>query len=62
MVGPALKGRAVEIARERIGLSERRACGLVGQSRSTQRRFKHRNSSCGDRDRWLREWLNAVRP
>ncbi len=57
-MSPARKGRAVEVVCERVGLSERRACDIVGQSRSTQRRFKRRSTACGDLDRWLREWLN----
>lgn len=58
MVGPAARGRAVEVVCERVGLSERRACAILGQPRSTQRRLQHRNTGCGDRDRWLREWLH----
>ena len=58
MVGPAAMGRAVEVMCERVGISQRRACRLVGQSRATQRRFRCRSAGVEDRDRWLRGWLN----
>ena len=38
MVTPDRRRRAVEVLRERFGVSERRACRVVGQHRSTQRR------------------------
>lgn len=37
MVTPERRRRAVSVLRERFGVSERRACALVGQHRSTQR-------------------------
>ena len=38
MVTPDRRRRAVLVLRERFGVSERRACRVVGQHRSTQRR------------------------
>ena len=38
MVSPAAKRAAVEHVQAGLGLSERRACDLAGQHRSTQRR------------------------
>src|SRR5207302_7309754 len=38
LVGPARRRQAVLILMDRKGLSERRACQIVGQHRSTQRR------------------------
>ena len=38
MVTPERRRRAVAVLVERFGVSERRACGLTGQHRSTQRR------------------------
>ena len=38
MVTPDRRRRAVVVLRERFGVSERRACRVVGQHRSTQRR------------------------
>jgi putative transposase len=37
-VSPGRRRRAVEVLRERFGVSQRRACLVVGQHRSTQRR------------------------
>ena len=37
MVGPPQRRRAVELLQERLGVSQRRACQIVGQHRSTQR-------------------------
>ncbi len=37
MVGPPQRRRAVELLWERLGVSQRRACQIVGQHRSTQR-------------------------
>lgn len=39
-------------------MSQRFACRVVGQSRSTQRRTP-RSQRSDDPDRWLRDWLNA---
>ena len=38
MVTPDRRRRAVVVLQERFGVSERRACRVVGQHRSTQRR------------------------
>ena len=38
MVTPDRRRRAVVVLRERFGVAERRACRVVGQHRSTQRR------------------------
>jgi transposase InsO family protein len=43
------------MAQHRFGLSERRACSIVGQPRSTQRR-----PSPPDRDEWLRGRLQEI--
>jgi transposase InsO family protein len=37
MVSPTVKRRAVNVLQDRLGFSERLACRVVGQSRSTQR-------------------------
>ncbi|MCY3863670.1 MAG: IS3 family transposase [bacterium] len=37
MVGPPQRRRAVEMLQERLGVSQRRACRIVGRHRSTQR-------------------------
>lgn len=39
-------------------MSERAACRVTGQSRSTQRRTPRSEDPETDPDRWLREWLN----
>lgn len=46
-----------------LGLSQRFACQVTKQSRTTQRRTP-KNQAPEDPDRWLRDWLNsfAVRP
>ncbi|MEV4315318.1 IS3 family transposase [Actinocrispum sp. NPDC049592] len=38
LVSPDRRRRAVQVLRQRFGVSERRACAVVGQHRSTQRR------------------------
>lgn len=43
---------------DRLGLSEREACRVTGQARSTQRRTP-RCDRPDDPDRWLRTWLNG---
>ena len=42
---------------ERLEMSERQACRVTGQARSTQRRSP-RCERPDDPDRWLRDWLN----
>ena len=37
MVSPPQRRRAVQLLQERLGVSQRRACAIVGQHRSTQR-------------------------
>src|SRR5437588_9013797 len=37
LIGPARRRRAVAMLRDRLGVSERWACRVVGQHRSTQR-------------------------
>ena len=37
MVSPPQRRRAVQLLQERLGVSQRRACEIVGQHRSTQR-------------------------
>ena len=54
MVTPDRRRIAVERIRERFGVSERRACAVVGQHRSTQRRPKAA-PSCAEAE--LREHL-----
>lgn len=46
MVGPAVKREAVAMARSEYGLSERRACRLVGLVRGTCR-YRHRRRDDG---------------
>jgi transposase InsO family protein len=52
-VSPSRRRRAVQMLQERLGLSQRRACRIVGQHRSTQRH----TSKDPDPDRELRSWL-----
>ena len=47
MVSPAIKRAAVEHVQTEHGLSERRACELAGQHRSTQRRASTKKSIPG---------------
>ena len=42
---------------DRLGMSERAACRVTGQARSTQQRAP-RSEQPTDPDRWLRDWLN----
>jgi len=42
---------------DRLGMSERAACRVTGQARSTQQRIR-RCDTPDDPDRWLRDWLN----
>ncbi len=37
MVSPSQRRKAVEMLQGRLGVSQRRACEIVGQHRSTQR-------------------------
>ena len=37
MVSPSQRRRAVELLQEKLGVSQRRACEIAGQHRSTQR-------------------------
>ncbi len=37
LVGPSRRRRAVDMLQERLGISQRRGCRIVGQHRSTQR-------------------------
>lgn len=54
MVTPDRRRAAVVRLVDRFGVSERRACGVVGQHRSTQRRPK---AAPGDADAVFGEWL-----
>lgn len=42
---------------DRLGMSQRLACRVTGQARSTQQRTPRREQP-DDPDRWLRDWLN----
>jgi len=42
---------------DRLDMSQRLACRVTGQARSTQQRTKQRDTPT-DPDRWLRAWLN----
>ena len=53
MVGPPQRRRAVELVQEQLGVSQRRACQVVGQHRSTQRY----EPAAADPDRALRAEL-----
>lgn len=57
MVSPSRRRQAVEVLVDRLGLSERRACRIVGQHRSTQRHEPRRGR---DRDDCLRERLREI--
>jgi transposase InsO family protein len=46
------------MCRDKLGMSERAACRVTGQARSTQRRTR-RAEQPDDPDRWLRDWLNT---
>ena len=56
MVSPSQRRRAVLMLVDRLGLSQRRACLITGQHRSTQRRTPPR----GDRDDDLRSRLREI--
>lgn len=55
MVSPSRRRQAVIMLQDRLGLSERRACQIVGQHRSTQRHVVRR----GIGDDALRKWLRS---
>jgi putative transposase len=55
-VSPSRRRRAVRVLQDRLGLSERRACQIAGQHRSTQR---HEPSRAPD-DEALRARLRAI--
>jgi putative transposase len=55
LVGPSRRRRAVEMLQERLGVSQRRACAIVGQHRSTQRH----QPALADPDRDLRQRLRC---
>ena len=42
---------------ERLDMSQRLACRVTGQARSTQQRTP-KADTVDDPDRWLRDWLN----
>ena len=60
MVGPRAKREAVRVVREQAGLSERRACGLIGMHRGSWR-YQRRERNEGPLRARLRE-LAAERP
>lgn len=60
MVGLPVQRRTVQVLREEFGLSERRACRIVGLRRSTQR-YQHRRAHLPELDTQLRR-LAAERP
>ncbi len=47
------------MCQDKLGMSERAACRVTGQARSTQRRTPRHDSPDTDPDRWLRDWLNT---
>ena len=53
LVGPSRRRRAVEMLQERLGLSQRRACRIIGQQRSyataPSARCRTRTGTCGPR-------------
>lgn len=55
-MSPDRRRRAVEVLRERFGVSERRACKVAGQSRSVQRR----RPTIAETERTLRERLREI--
>ena len=57
LVSPSRRREAVRMLVERFGLSERRACQITGQHRSTQR---HQPRRGGDRDDALRQRLRKL--
>ena len=60
MVGPRAEREAVRVVREEVGLSERRACGLIGMHRGSWR-YQRRERNEGALRARLRE-LAAERP
>jgi putative transposase len=56
-VSPSRRHAAVVMLQQRLGLSERRACRVTGQHRSTQR---HQPLCAGDRDDGLRARLRLL--
>jgi putative transposase len=57
MVSPSRRRQAVEVLMDRLGLSERRACRITGQHRSTQRHEPRRGLG---REDALRERLRSL--
>ena len=47
MISPARRGEAVELVQQALGVSERRACRVMGQPRSTQR-YQHKSIDDGE--------------
>ena len=45
------------MCQHKLGMSERAACRVTGQARSTQQRTP-KAETVDDPDRWLRDWLN----
>ena len=41
LLSPARRRRCIEQVRDKLGISERRACRVLGQHRSTQRHIPH---------------------
>lgn len=56
MVGPARRKEAVEHVQERLRVSQRRACSVLGQHRSTQRHQK----ACDESERRLVQEMKAL--
>lgn len=52
-MSPSRRRRAVQMLQDRLDMSQRRACRIVGQHRSTQRH----TPAEADRDRGMRRWL-----
>ena len=48
MISPARRREAVEQVQQVLGVSERRACRVIGQPRSTQR-YQHRSAEDEER-------------
>jgi hypothetical protein len=60
MVSPEAKRTAVAQVRQTHGASERRACGLVGQPRSTER-YTAKAPPADDLAKRLQNWRRNVR-
>ncbi len=58
LLGPECRRRCIDLVRDRLGVSERRACRILGQHRSTQR---HVPRGREDEDRLVADMIELAR-